>query len=154
MTARTGSPRHGVFPERNWKELDLQHHSLLYRRLRHAGESSSATIEYLQRHKVKIGFHAQHDSGARWTILRNITLAPNTVVQDSYTLSLIVHEVFHLQQSILTRLSVYGELLAWQFQRRAYLEISGKELGERGEAFAGKKELWDELSALSPDSRV
>jgi len=103
--------------------------------------------------KIKLGFHQQYKSGAGWTVLRNITLAPGANLNDTYTLCLISHELFHLQQSIWMRLSVKGELLAWQYQKQAYHELTGKDIGDAGEAYGGTKEFWDQLALLSADSR-
>lgn len=153
MTVRTSSPFSMIFPESNWKELDPDSYRQVYQRLQNGGQYSSAAIEYLQKHGVKLGFHEQDDSGGGWTLLRNITLAPDTILDNPYTLTLIVHEVFHLKQPLFTRLSVQGELLAWQFQKQAYREISGREIGETGEAYSGKQDLWEQVSQLSPASR-
>ena len=52
------------------------------------------------------------------------------------------------------RLSVCGELLAWQHQERVYFEITKEQIGESGHAYGGKRKYWDELMQLSPDSRT
>lgn len=39
---------------------------------------------------------------------------------DSRVLTLLIHEVKHLQQGVMTALSVYGELEAWQLQFTLY----------------------------------
>jgi hypothetical protein len=39
--------------------------------------------------------------------------------------TLIIHEARHLQQGIVTALSVYGELDAWQLEFRIYHRITG-----------------------------
>jgi hypothetical protein len=153
MSIITGSFIGQLFPELDWKELDANSYDEIYKKLRGAGECSSAAMDFLQRKRVRLGFHRQDFSGGGWTLLHNITLAPDTGLADFYTLSLIIHEVFHLKQPILTRLSVRGELLAWQYQRQAYHEVSGWEIGGLNAAYSGKKDLWDQISRLSPDSR-
>lgn len=142
-----------VFPEFDWQELDSDGYDELFKVLINSGQDGSATLDYLKEHKVRVGFHSQDNSGGGWTLLRNITLTPGTDPSTRYNISLIVHEVFHLQQSLLTRLSVYGELLAWQYQGQAYLRAFGRGIGDSGEAYSGTQEKWDELSILSPASR-
>ena len=41
-------------------------------------------------------------------------------------LTLLIHEVKHLQQGLFRALSVYGELEAWQLQFRLYHQLTGK----------------------------
>ena len=43
--------------------------------------------------------------------------------KDTWTLSIIAHEVKHYQQGLLTALSVYGELEAWQLQMRVLRDL-------------------------------
>lgn len=57
------------------------------------------------------------------------------------------------------RLSMQGELRAWQYQRQTYPGIArtpGNAIGSREEAYGEYKvteEFWNELAALSPESR-
>ena len=153
MTIRNKFFLGNIVPESNWNELDKNSYNEVYDRLQKGGQYCSATLEYLKNNNVKLGYHAQDNSGGGWTFFRNITLAPGENPNDPYTLSLIIHEVFHLQQSMLVRLSVFGELRAWQYQKKAYYEIAEKEIGEIGQAFSGKQDLWDEIAKLIPDSR-
>lgn len=142
-----------VFPEMDWQELNSDGYDKLFSALQDSGQDGSATLSYLKESRVKVGFHPQDSSGGGWTVLRNITLTPGTDPSNRYNISLIIHEVFHLQQSLFTRLSVYGELLAWQFQGQAYRQAFGRGIGDPGEAYPGTQKSWDELSTLSPDSR-
>ncbi len=142
-----------VFPESEWTELTSTDYDEVLQKLTNAGVLNATAASFMRKARIKLGFHQQYKSGAGWTILRNITLAPSAKLSDSYTLCLISHELFHLQQSIWMRLSVQGELLAWQYQKQAYHELTGKEIGERGEAYAGTKAYWDQLALLSADSR-
>src|SRR5512137_256708 len=79
-----------------------------------------ACVEYLRSHRTKIGFSRQSAStGAIWFIDGNIYLNSRyynlqTAPDDPHLLSLMVHEVRHLQQGFFTAMSVYGELEAWQ----------------------------------------
>jgi len=142
-----------IFPESDWTELKSSDYDEILQKLTQAGVLNAAASSFMQKAKIRLGFHQQYKRGAGWTVLRNITLAPGASLGDAYVLCLISHELFHLQQSIWTRLSVKGELLAWQYQRQAYHELTGKEIGDHGEAYEGTKEFWDQLALLSPDSR-
>ena len=143
-----------LFPETRWTELLSTEYSQVFQLLREAGPLGGEAAKHLQTRRVRLGFHEQYKSGAGWTLLRNITLAPNEKLSDPYTLCLIIHEAFHLTQSILKRLSMQGELLAWQHQERAYFELTrGKRIGDSGQAYGGTRKHWDELMQLSTDSR-
>lgn len=143
----------GLFPEFNWEELDLAKYQQVFEKLMGIEPLTSEVVEYLKNKKVRIGFHRQYKSGAGWTLFRNITLMPGAKLDDPYTLCLIIHEVFHLKQSILMRLSMCGELLAWQYQKQTYHQLTGKEIGDSNQAYPGTRKRWEELSILSADSR-
>jgi len=142
-----------LFPETKWKELLPDQYGLVFQRLRAAGPLNSEAAAYLQKKRIRLGFHQQYKSGAAWTFLRNITLAPKGDLEGAYILSLIVHEAFHLRQSILMRLSMQGELLAWQHQERVYFELTGKRIGGADQAYRNTRRFWKELVSLSPYSR-
>jgi hypothetical protein len=148
-----------LFPESSWEKLDESRFRQILDRLAGVDPLNSEVVEYLKTQKVRIGFHEQFQSGGGWTILRNITLEPLKPDGDPLApdrLSLIIHETFHLKQSIWMRLSMQGELRAWQYQKKHYPPIantSGKQIGEEGEAYPKTKEYWDTLADLSPDSR-
>jgi hypothetical protein len=142
-----------VFPETDWNEVKSEDYEQVFQALMSAGTFNATVAQFMKKAKVRLGLHQQYKSGAGWTILRNITLAPDAKLHDPYTLCLISHEIFHIQQPILTRLSVLGEMLAWQFQIKAYRELTGKEIGDHGEAYGGTKEYWDQIAQLSADSR-
>ena len=96
------------------------------------GEEGRVAANYLRAHKTYIGFwKARKNVGAFWTFLRTIHL--NTFYYSTKTepsnvgmLTLLIHEVKHLQQGIFLALSVYGELEAWQLQFRLYHQLTGK----------------------------
>jgi hypothetical protein len=95
--------------------------------LEQCGPQGRATLQYIIDRKVKISYHDQ-PTGARWTLMGNIQLNPRYAVaaaNDPYTLSLVVHEVRHLQQGFFTALSVYGELDAWQVQFSLLKSLTG-----------------------------
>jgi hypothetical protein len=89
-------------------------------------------VQYLRSHRTKIGFNRQSAStGAIWFIDGNIYLnsryySTQTAPNDPHLLSLMVHEVRHLQQGLFTALSVYGELEAWQLGFRVYQSLTGQ----------------------------
>ena len=142
-----------IFPETKWNKLLPDDFNLVIHRLREAGSPGAKAIELIQKKKVKLGFFKQYKSGAGWTLLRNITLAPDMDLKKPYALSLIIHETLHLEQSLLMRLSMRGELLAWQYQERAYFELTEKQIGASGQAYGGTRKHWDKLIQLSADSR-
>lgn len=149
----------GIFPEWNWDELKSEKYDEVVQKLSDIEQLRSDVVDYLKNKKIRIGFHKQYKSGGGWTFLRNITLSPGDDPLNPYVLSLIIHEIFHLKQTIWTRLSMQGELRAWQYQKQTYPNIAktkGNEIGSSGEAYGETrvtKELWDELLRLSPDSR-
>jgi hypothetical protein len=83
------------------------------------GPEATEALRYIERHGTKLSVHEQ-PTGARWTIDRRIEIHPRYATQpaEARAVSLIIHEVRHLQQGLLTALSVYGELEAWQLQFR------------------------------------
>jgi hypothetical protein len=95
------------------------------------GDEGRQTVEYLHLHRTKISFwRARSNVGAFWTLARNIRLntrhyTRQTPPSDPYLISLVVHEVRHLQQGFITALSVYGELDAWQVGFRVYRRLVG-----------------------------
>jgi hypothetical protein len=146
----------GIFPERKWEELKTEIYEQVCQKLSEFDQLGSEVVTFMREKKVRVGFHKQDKSGGGWTFLRNITLSPGDDPLNPYVLSLIIHETYHLQQSIWTRLSMQGELRAWQYQKQTYPNIAktkGNEIGSPGEAYGGTKKFWDELFALSPESR-
>jgi hypothetical protein len=82
------------------------------------GPQAAEALRYIQQRGTRVSVHAQ-PTGARWTLDRRIEIHPHFASlppDDPYALSLIVHEVRHLQQGFFTALSVHGELDAWQLQ--------------------------------------
>ena len=153
----------GLMPETDWQDLDLGMYEQLVERLQNTDQLGADLIEYARKKKHQIGFFSQSSSGAGWTILGNITLRPEDrdKLFEPYILSLIVHEMFHVQkQSILMRLSMQGELDAWQYQCRTYpyLTQTRAAIGSPGEAYSSTNrtthEIWEQLSKLSSDSRA
>lgn len=82
------------------------------------GPEAVEALDYIRRHATRVSVHGQ-PTGARWTVDRRIEIHPRfaeLAPDDPYAISLIVHEVRHLQQGPLIALSVFGELDAWQLQ--------------------------------------
>ena len=108
-----------------WKEN-------LLAKLAEMGEAGEDAAEYLRTHKTHISFwRVRKNVGAFWTPLRTVHL--NTVyysyqtdIADVGMLTLLIHEVKHLQQGFVLALSVYGELEAWQLQFRLYHQLIDK----------------------------
>jgi hypothetical protein len=107
-----------------WKENLLESVAQL-------GEEGRAAVEFLHTHKTKIGFkRVRPNVGAYWTLLGTIHLNSlyytyETPLDDLRIKTLIIHEARHLQQGIITALSVYGELDAWQLEFGIYHRIKG-----------------------------
>ena len=149
-----------LIPERKWSALDFPTSEQIYTLLLGSDVFEENVTTFLKKKKPRIGFHEQHKTGAAWTFFGNITLAPRKMEKPltAYELSLIIHEMYHISQPLLKRLSVQGELLAWQLQERTYPKIAGgKQIGVPGEAYGagrGTRQFWDQLSKLSPDARA
>ena len=143
----------GLFPEWNWQELTRDKYDEIFQKIHAIQDLQEEVINYLQNNKIRIGFHKQYKSGGGWTLLRNITLSPGDDPLNPYVLSLIIHETFHLKQSIWMRLSMQGELRAWQYQKQTYRKLTDKDIGDSGQAYAGTKLHWDDIAKLDSDSR-
>jgi len=108
-----------------------------------AGTVGHATACYVHEKGIHVDIRRQ-SSGARWSIWRRIDLHPRYAASpaDAYGLSLMVHEVRHLQQGWIIALSVYGELDAWQHQFKFLRSL----LGELWEAREGDGVISELLS--------
>lgn len=96
------------------------------------GEEGVAAVNFLRTRGTQIGFKKVRPSvGAFWTVFGNIRLNSHyysyeTPLDDLRIKTLIIHEARHLQQGLITALSVYGELDAWQLEFGVYHRIKGK----------------------------
>jgi hypothetical protein len=105
-----------------WKEK-------LFEAVAGLGEEGCAAIEFLKARRVKIGFRkVRPNVGAFWTAFGNIRLnsqyySYETSLEDLRIRTLIIHEARHLQQGLVTALSVYGELDAWQLEFGVYYRV-------------------------------
>lgn len=111
-------------------------------------------MAFIENKKYRIGTLTQANSGAGWTVFGNITIRPENLNESlsPYVLSLILHEIYHIKrQTVPTRLSMQGELDAWQYQYRIYPLLNpGHEIGE---VYGRKSQQWQELCSLSRNSR-
>ena len=95
-----------------------------------AGDEGRQAAMYLRNHKTYIGFwRVRKNVGAFWTVLRTIHFNSHhytlqTDPADPRVLTLLIHEVKHLQQGPHLALSVYGELEAWQIQFRLFHQMT------------------------------
>ena len=107
-----------------WKEN-------LFEAVTQLGEEGRAAVEFLRSRRTKIGFmRVRPNVGAFWTVFGNIRLNSRyytyeTPFDDLRIKTLIIHEARHLQQGLLTALSVYGELDAWQLEFGLYHRLKG-----------------------------
>jgi hypothetical protein len=100
----------------------------LLTQLGRCGPQGQAALQLLVERRVKVNLHDQ-PTAARWTLTGNIQLHPryaDNAPDDPYPLSLVIHEVRHLEQGLFTALSVYGELDAWQVQFSFIKSLTGK----------------------------
>ena len=108
-----------------WKEK-------LFEAVSGLGEEGCAAVDFLKARHVKIGFkNVRPNIGAFWTVFGNIRLNSHyynyeTSLDDLRIRTLIIHEARHLQQGLITALSVYGELDAWQLEFGIYHRVKGR----------------------------
>jgi hypothetical protein len=113
----------GLIPETVWTTLESDLYEQVVNRLKGLDKVciEPDIMAFIEQKKYRIGKLTQANSGAGWTVRGNITIRPDDVKRclEPYVLSLILHEIFHVKpQSILMRLSLRGELQAWQYQYR------------------------------------
>ncbi len=107
-----------------WKENLLESVAQL-------GEEGRQAVDFLRMRRTKIGIkQARSSVGAFWTVFGNIHLNSRyytyeTPFDNLRIKTLIIHEARHLQQGLVTALSVYGELDAWQLEFAVYRRIMG-----------------------------
>ena len=107
-----------------WKESLLESVAQL-------GEEGRAAVDFVRIHKTKINFkRVRANIGAFWTVFGNINLNSlyytyDTSFDDLRIKTLVIHEARHLRQGIMTALSVYGELDAWQLEFGIYHRVKG-----------------------------
>jgi hypothetical protein len=108
-----------------WKEKLLEAISQL-------GAEGRAAVDFVRRRRTRISFgRARPSVGAYWTVFGNIHLNSRyytyeTPLDNLRMKTLIIHEARHLHQGMLTALSVYGELDAWQLEFGIYHRVMGQ----------------------------
>ena len=96
------------------------------------GEEGRLAVDFLRARRAKIRFgKARPSVGAYWTVFGNIRINSRrytyeTPLDDLRIKTLVIHEARHLQQGIITALSVYGELDAWQLEFGIYQRVRGE----------------------------
>ena len=104
----------------------------LFEAVTQLGEEGRIAVEYVRAHGTRVGFKKVRPSvGAFWTPFGDINLNSRyytyeTPLDDLRIKTLLIHEARHLQQGIMTALSVYGELDAWQLEFGIYYRIRGR----------------------------
>jgi hypothetical protein len=113
------------------------------------GEEGRNAASFLRKRKTYIGFwKVRKNVGAFWTFLGTIHLntvhySLDTNPSDPRVLTLLIHEVKHLQQGLTTALSVYGELEAWQLQFRLYHQKTDAKMHPTIEKLLSLPLSWD-----------
>jgi hypothetical protein len=108
-----------------WKEK-------LFEAVADLGEEGRAAVRFLHERGAKVNFkNVRPNIGAFWTVFGNIRLNSHyynyeTPLDDLRLKTLIIHEARHLQQGMVTALSVYGELDAWQLEFGIYHRVKGR----------------------------
>ena len=91
-------------------------------------------VEYIRTRNTHVGIkRARKSVGAFWTLTGAAYLNSAHHSQESSLVNpsawvLLIHEVRHLQQGMLTAFSIYGELDAWQYEFRLFKRLTGKKL--------------------------
>lgn len=100
--------------------------------LAETNETGRSAAQYLVNHRVPLRLaKINKAAGAMWSLTGQVTLnahyySPDSPLDTPRLLSLLVHEVRHLQQGPLVALSVYGELDAWQVDFTFQKALTGK----------------------------
>ncbi len=99
--------------------------------LEQSGEIGAQTAQFLRERQTPVTFEKDRPAvGAAWTPWRSVKInalhfSPEKI-DHPRLLSLVVHEVRHLQQGFFTALSVYGELDAWQVDFNFQKALTGQ----------------------------
>ncbi|NWF63473.1 MAG: hypothetical protein HXY38_04125 [Chloroflexi bacterium] len=107
---------------------------LYFQKVSESSEEGAAAVRFARGKKIRVGLRrARKSVGAFWTLGRSFYLntahyTAESALENSRAWTLFVHEVCHLQQGVLTALSIYGELEAWQIEFRLFKKLAGKKL--------------------------
>jgi hypothetical protein len=115
-----------------WKEKFLE-------AVANCSDEGREAVDYIRVHKTNVGIkRARKSVGAFWTLFKSAHLnarlhTPESSLVNPHAWTLLIHEVRHLQQGMLTALSIYGELDAWQYQFQVSKKIINKPLSPLAE---------------------
>ncbi|MEW6406543.1 MAG: hypothetical protein AB1649_32565 [Chloroflexota bacterium] len=118
-------------------------------RVANSCEEGYATVKYLRARGTKIGIkRARKSVGGFWTptgsiFLNSIHHSYEGSLDNPRAWTLLIHEARHLQQGLLTALSVYGELDAWQHEFRIYKKLTNSEFSPALEELLRLPLNWD-----------
>lgn len=99
-----------------------------------SSEEGAEAVRFVRANRIRVGMRrARKSVGAFWTLTRRFYLnsihyTMESALENPRAWTLFVHEVRHLQQGMLTAISVYGELDAWQYEFRLFKKLTGKTL--------------------------
>jgi hypothetical protein len=94
-------------------------------------EEGKEAVEYIRAHKTPVSIRrARKSVGAFWSLSRvvyfnSVHFSQETTLANPNAWALLVHEIRHLQQGMLTALSIFGELDAWQYQFQLQKKLTG-----------------------------
>jgi hypothetical protein len=103
-----------------------------FQKVSESSEEGADAVRFVREKKIRVGLRrARKSVGAFWMLGRSFYLnkvhyTMESALENPRAVTLFVHEVRHLQQGVLTAMSIYGELDAWQYEFRLYKKLTGK----------------------------
>jgi len=91
-------------------------------------------VEYVRARKTHVGIKKARKNVAAFVsifrrfYLNSVHFTEESSLENPRAWVLFIHETLHLKQGIITTMSIYGELQAWQLENRVYKQITGKTL--------------------------
>lgn len=105
-----------------------------FQKVSESSEEGAEAVRFVRANNIRIGMRrARRSVGAFWALGRSFYLnkvhyTMESALENPRAWTLFVHEVRHIQQGVLTAMSIYGELDAWQVEFRLLKKITGKAL--------------------------
>ncbi|MCE7859763.1 MAG: hypothetical protein DYG86_08245 [Chloroflexi bacterium CFX2] len=105
-----------------------------FQKVSESSDEGAEAVRFVRENRIRVGMkRARKSVGAFWTLGKSFYLnkahyTMESALDNPRAITLFVHEVRHLQQGILTAMSIYGELDAWQYEFRLYKKLTGKTL--------------------------
>lgn len=105
-----------------------------FQKVAESSEEGAEAVRFVQEKRIRVGLRrARKSVGAFWALGKSFYLnkahyTMESALENPRAWTLFVHEARHLQQGILTAMSIYGELDAWQVEFRLLKKITGKTL--------------------------